>query len=174
MVSLVGGTVADVYTGTYVEANVVIDEGRILYVGPREPAGETIDVGGKVLVPGYIEPHAHPWCLYSPSSLLEVAIPDGTTTLVYDNLFFFLGADYQRARQTKQTDPNRIEPSVVAALATLFFATIKLEDGGPVAAAIAGRHVAAAEHTLLASLVLIAVAFAIGFLLPKKAREMGH
>jgi hypothetical protein len=51
---------------------------------------------------------------------------------------------------------------------------MKLEDGGPVAAAIAGRHVAAAEHTLLASLVLIAVAFAIGFLLPKKAREMGH
>ncbi len=62
----------------------------------------------------------------------------------------------------------------VAALATLFFATIKLEDGGPVAAALAGRHVAAAEHTLLASLVLIAVAFAIGFQLPKKAREMGH
>jgi EmrB/QacA subfamily drug resistance transporter len=62
----------------------------------------------------------------------------------------------------------------VAALATLFFATIKLEDGGPVAAAVAGRHVLAAEHTLLVSLVLIAVAFAIGFLLPKKARAMGH
>jgi len=62
----------------------------------------------------------------------------------------------------------------VAALATLFFATIRLEDGGPVAAAIAGRHVTAAEHTLLVSLVLIAVAFAIGFLLPRRAREMGH
>jgi MFS family permease len=62
----------------------------------------------------------------------------------------------------------------VAALATLFFATIRLEDGGPVAAAIAGRHVAAVEDTLLVSLVLIAVAFAVGFLLPKKAREMGH
>ena len=44
----------------------------------------------------------------------------------------------------------------VAALATLFFATIDLEDGGPVAAALAGRHVLAAEHTLLVSLVLIA------------------
>ena len=41
-------------------------------------------------MPGYIEPHTHPWCLYSPASLLEVAIPDGTTTLVYDNLFFYL------------------------------------------------------------------------------------
>ena len=54
---------------------------------------------GKVIVPGYIEPHTHPWCLYSPSSLLEVAVPDGTTTLVYDNLFFFLshGVDGLRA-----------------------------------------------------------------------------
>ena len=62
----------------------------------------------------------------------------------------------------------------VAALATLFFATLRLEDGGPVVAALAGRHVTAVEHTLLVSLVLIGVAFAIGFLLPRKAREMGH
>ena len=60
----------------------------------------------------------------------------------------------------------------VAALATLFFSTIDLENGGPVAAALAGRHVLAAEHTLLVSLVLIAVAFAVGFLLPRNARQM--
>ena len=89
MVTLVGGTVADVYTGTWLEANVVIDGERIAYVGP-DARGEEIDVSGKVLVPGYIEPHTHPWCLYSPASLLEVAVPDGTTTLVYDNLFFYL------------------------------------------------------------------------------------
>jgi MFS family permease len=62
----------------------------------------------------------------------------------------------------------------VAALATLFFATIDLEHGGPVAAALAGRNVLAVEHTLLVSLVLIGVAFAVGFLLPKKARQTGH
>jgi adenine deaminase len=111
-VALVGGTVADVYTGTWIQANVEITDGVITYVGPREPAaarsgagrggegargagarGEgarVVDVSGKVLVPGYIEPHTHPWCLYSPASLLEAAIPDGTTTLVYDSLFFFL------------------------------------------------------------------------------------
>ena len=88
--TLAGGTVADVYTGTWIEANVFVEDGRIVYVGPREPAGEVIDVSGKVIAPGYIEPHTHPWCLYSPASLLEVAVPDGTTTLVYDNLFFFL------------------------------------------------------------------------------------
>src|SRR3954465_14969276 len=85
-----GGTVADVYTGTWIEANVEIEGGRIAYVGPREPQGETLELSGKLIPPGYIEPHTHPWCLYSPSSLLEVAVPDGTTTLVYDNLFFFL------------------------------------------------------------------------------------
>jgi EmrB/QacA subfamily drug resistance transporter len=62
----------------------------------------------------------------------------------------------------------------VAALATLFFSTIDLEHGGPVAAALAGRHVLAAEYTLLVSLAMIAVAFAVGFLLPKKARETSH
>jgi adenine deaminase len=92
MLGLTGGTVADVYTGTWVEANVEIDQGRIVYVGPRTPPAEArvIDVTGKIVAPGYVEPHTHPWCLYSPSSLLEVAVPDGTTTLVYDNLFFFL------------------------------------------------------------------------------------
>ncbi len=89
--ALAGGTVADVYTGTWIKANVELEDGRIVYVGPREPASENVlDVSGKVVVPGYIEPHTHPWCLYSPSSLLEVAVPDGTTTLVYDNLFFYL------------------------------------------------------------------------------------
>jgi hypothetical protein len=36
-----------------------------------------------------------------------------------DRLFFFGALDYQRGRTTKQTDPDRIEPRVVAALAKL-------------------------------------------------------
>ena len=36
--ALVGGTVADVYTGTWIEANVEFEDGVITYVGPREPA----------------------------------------------------------------------------------------------------------------------------------------
>jgi adenine deaminase len=92
MLAVTGGTVADVYSGTWVEANLEIDGDRIVYVGPRRPpeSAARISARGKVVVPGYIEPHTHPWCLYSPSSLLEAAVPDGTTTLVYDNLFFFL------------------------------------------------------------------------------------
>jgi len=60
----------------------------------------------------------------------------------------------------------------IAVLTTLFFDKIRLEDGGPRAAAIAGRHLVAAEDTLLVTLVLIGVAFAIGWLLPRRARSM--
>ncbi|MEP7026686.1 MAG: MFS transporter [Actinomycetota bacterium] len=60
----------------------------------------------------------------------------------------------------------------VAALATLFFATMSLDHGGPQAAIAAGRGILAAEHTLLVTLGLIAVAFAVGWLLPRRAREM--
>ncbi len=94
---IAGGTVADVYTGRWIEADVEIAGGRIAYVGPPRGAArgaaaarDVIDARGKLVVPGYIEPHSHPWCLYSPASLLEVAVPDGTTTITYDNLFFYL------------------------------------------------------------------------------------
>jgi EmrB/QacA subfamily drug resistance transporter len=60
----------------------------------------------------------------------------------------------------------------VAVLATLFFGKLKLEDGGPRVAMAAGRHLVAAEDTLVVTMVLIAVAFAIGWLLPRKPRPM--
>jgi hypothetical protein len=55
-------------------------------------------------------------------------------------------------------------------LGTLFFHTIALEDGGPRAAIAAGRPLVAAEHTLLVLVGLIAVAWLLGWLLPRKAR----
>jgi hypothetical protein len=61
----------------------------------------------------------------------------------------------------------------VAVLATLFFSRIAFEDGGPGAAIAAGRHLAAAEATLAVTLVALVVAFALGFLLPRRARSMG-
>ena len=57
----------------------------------------------------------------------------------------------------------------VAVLATVFFGALRLERGKAVAS---GQHVVAAEHTLLVTLVLIAVAFGIGWLLPRRARAM--
>jgi EmrB/QacA subfamily drug resistance transporter len=60
----------------------------------------------------------------------------------------------------------------VAILATLFFSALSLERGGPRAALATGRDLLAAERTLLATLVLIGVAFAVGWLLPRRARQV--
>ena len=37
-------------------------------------------------MPGYIEPHAHPWTLTTPTALARHVLPLGTTTIVADNL----------------------------------------------------------------------------------------
>ena len=50
---------------------------------------EVIDCTDEVLVPGYIEPHAHPFHLYNPHSLADYASQFGTTTLINDNLLLF-------------------------------------------------------------------------------------
>jgi MFS family permease len=60
----------------------------------------------------------------------------------------------------------------VAVLATLFFSTISLEKAGPQAATAAGPGLLAAERTLQATFILIVVAFAVGWLLPRRARQV--
>jgi adenine deaminase len=91
---LEGGRVLNVYSGELLEANVAVKGERIWYVGPgSNPTGEKtlrLDVSHKVLVPGYVEPHCHPWNTYNPLSLGEEFCRMGTTTLVCDNLIFFM------------------------------------------------------------------------------------
>ena len=60
----------------------------------------------------------------------------------------------------------------VAVLATLFFSTISPAPGGPQTAMTASRGLLAAERTLLVTFALIVIAFAVGWLLPRRARQM--
>ena len=65
----------------------------------------------------------------------------------------------------------------VAVLATLFFSTLSSSlaaghGGGPHPATAVPGSLLAAERTLLITLVMIAVAFALGWLLPRRARQM--
>ncbi|MRX72663.1 amidohydrolase family protein [Bacillus lacus] len=82
-------------------ANIWIHKGRIIYVGPDMPppaeSTEVTDCRGRYLVPGYIEPHAHPFQLYNPQSLAEYVSQYGTTTLINDNLFLLLYCDKKKA-----------------------------------------------------------------------------
>jgi adenine deaminase len=98
-----GGTIANVYSGELHEGNVAVTAGRIAYVGEGEravgPNTLIVDARGMIVSPGYMEAHFHPWVLYNPVSLVEGILPLGTTTIVADNLFFFMemGPDGFRA-----------------------------------------------------------------------------
>jgi adenine deaminase len=86
--------VLNVYTGEILKWNVAICEDRIAYVGEKEPLiddrTEIINGIGYILVPGYIEPHSHPFQIYHPFTLSEYALSHGTTTLLNDNMNFYL------------------------------------------------------------------------------------
>ncbi|HEY9577523.1 MAG TPA: adenine deaminase C-terminal domain-containing protein [Pseudobacillus sp.] len=84
----------------WVNANIWIYEDRIVYVGeelPQNNTGEVYDCSGKTLVPGYIEPHVHPFLLYNPQSFAEFAAKTGTTTSINDNLMLFLTLEEKKA-----------------------------------------------------------------------------
>ncbi|WP_214793070.1 MULTISPECIES: adenine deaminase C-terminal domain-containing protein [unclassified Exiguobacterium] len=89
---LTNATYLNMYVKQWKQANIWIEHDRIVYVGPDVPkaAVETVDVSGKYIVPGYIEPHAHPFQLYNPATLSKYAGERGTTTLVNDNMLLFL------------------------------------------------------------------------------------
>jgi adenine deaminase len=85
-----GGTLLNVYTGEIHPANVAVAGERIAYVGPRDdmvgPRTRTLDAAGRVLVPGYIDPHVHPSHLVTPSGLARHILPLGVTTVFADTL----------------------------------------------------------------------------------------
>ncbi|WP_170943553.1 adenine deaminase C-terminal domain-containing protein [Robertmurraya siralis] len=85
----------------WITANIWIYEDRIVYVGEKLPENtgncEIIDCKEQLLVPGYIEPHAHPFHLYNPHSLARYASQFGTTTLINDNMALVLQLDKKKA-----------------------------------------------------------------------------
>ncbi|KAB7705259.1 amidohydrolase family protein [Bacillus aerolatus] len=85
----------------WVTANIWIYEDRIVYVGNDMPekknSSEIYDCSGKTLVPGYIEPHVHPFLLYNPQSFAEFAAKTGTTTFINDNLMLLLLLEEKKA-----------------------------------------------------------------------------
>lgn len=85
----------------WVTGNIWIKGDRIVYAGERMPptieGAEIVDANGKKIVPGYIEPHVHPFQLYNPETFAHYAGKLGTTTFLSDNLTFFLLLGNERA-----------------------------------------------------------------------------
>ncbi|MGM9967814.1 adenine deaminase C-terminal domain-containing protein [Rummeliibacillus sp. TYF005] len=85
----------------WMQGNIWILEDRIVYAGPKMPANtkgtEIVNVKGQTIVPGYIEPHVHPFQLYNPQSLADYSAQLGTTTFFSDNMTFFLKISNKKA-----------------------------------------------------------------------------
>ncbi|WP_205520155.1 adenine deaminase C-terminal domain-containing protein [Virgibacillus doumboii] len=98
---LKNGMYLNTYTNQWLRANIWILNDRIVYVGDRLPGNsqetEVVDCEGLYLVPGYMEPHAHPFQLYNPAELAHHAAKYGTTTLINDNLMWNFLLDEKKA-----------------------------------------------------------------------------
>jgi adenine deaminase len=89
---LKNATYLNVYLKRWIQANIWIYQNRIVYVGENLPQKieniEMVDCENQYIVPGYIEPHSHPFQLYNPHSFAQYAGQTGTTVLINDNLAY--------------------------------------------------------------------------------------
>ncbi|QDP39243.1 adenine deaminase C-terminal domain-containing protein [Radiobacillus deserti] len=85
-------TYLNVFLKQWIKAHIWVYQDRIVYVGDKLPTNlkgtEIIEANGKYAVPGYVEPHAHPFQLYNPHQLAKYASQTGTTVLINDNLMW--------------------------------------------------------------------------------------
>lgn len=85
----------------WITGNIWIKDDRIVYAGKEYPftdsSTEVVDMTGKFIVPGYIEPHVHPYQLYNPRTFADYAAQGGTTTFLSDNLTLFLSLENTKA-----------------------------------------------------------------------------
>jgi adenine deaminase len=86
-----GARVLNVFNGRLEDREIGISEGRIAWILESAPVdAPRLDLRGQVIVPGLIEPHAHPDVLYGPLAMAAAAVQFGTTTLCGDLLTFCL------------------------------------------------------------------------------------
>src|SRR5882724_9907630 len=88
MVDLVirGGTVIDGSGGDPIEADVAVNGGKIVSVGVVNAKGdEEIDARGKIVTPGFIDPHSHYDAQATWSSRIAPSSWNGVTTTLFGN-----------------------------------------------------------------------------------------
>lgn len=83
---LEGVQILNLFTGEVTTTNVALGEGRIVGIGSQyRRARESFGLGGKYLLPGFIESHIHiESSLMTPGGFAEAVVPRGTTALVAD------------------------------------------------------------------------------------------
>jgi len=81
---LTGGCVANVLSGEVYRADVAIHKGRIAGFDCSS-ARQTLDLGGKILAPGFIDGHVHiESSMVTVPEFARAVVPRGTTTVITD------------------------------------------------------------------------------------------
>ncbi|MBI4766200.1 MAG: adenine deaminase, partial [Deltaproteobacteria bacterium] len=83
-----GGQVLNVYTGELLRENIAVHGDRIAYVGCSEKMigkkTRVWEAQGEILVPGYMDAHAHTDLYYNPATFSEQVVQTGTTSVFSD------------------------------------------------------------------------------------------
>lgn len=116
------GKIVDVYQGSILEGDVAIVDGVIAGIGETYAGKEVIDVEGRYIAPGFIEPHMHVESSYvTPEEFGRLLVPRGTTTVMADpheivNVAGLAGLDYMiEAASHTVLDIRYMLPSCVPA-----------------------------------------------------------
>lgn len=82
-----GAKILDVFNKEWFEADLLVSQGYIACFAEKGTgkAKETVDAGGRYLVPGFINSHVHIESSYlSPTEFSNLVLPCGTTTVIAD------------------------------------------------------------------------------------------
>ena len=81
-----GGTIIDGSGGEPMEADIAIVDGKISAIGPKLPKGdEEIDATGKIVTPGFVDPHTHYDAQVTWSKSISPSSWNGVTTVMVGN-----------------------------------------------------------------------------------------
>ena len=81
-----GGTIIDGLGGEPVEADIAVVDGKVSAIGPYLPIGdEEIDATGKIVTPGFVDPHTHYDAQITWSNSISPSSWNGVTTVMVGN-----------------------------------------------------------------------------------------
>lgn len=114
--------VIDVYQAEVISGDLAIVDGKIAGISKEYQGKKTIDLKGKYVAPGFIDPHIHVESSYvTPEEFGRLLVPHGTTTVLADpheivNVLGLTGLDYMvEAAKGTALDIRYMMPSCVPA-----------------------------------------------------------
>src|SRR5579871_4828633 len=112
-----GGTIVDGTGAPAVPGDVAIKDGRIAAVGEVSTQAErTIDAGGRIVAPGFIDVHTHYDAQVLWDRMLSISPWHGVTTVVLGNCGFGLAPARKENRDLLVRTLERVEGMSVEAL----------------------------------------------------------